>query len=181
VPTYAAFLRGINLGGRRVTSADLRRHVEALGFTDVATFRASGNVILGAPGGEALDALARRLEAGLEAALGYAVPVYARTAAELRAMAAHEPFDPQLVAASKGRLQVALLSAKPSAAARRQALAHATDADRLALRGTELYWLPSGAMLDSALDLKALAAVLGAWTLRTKGTIDQIAARYFPR
>ncbi|HYV14948.1 MAG TPA: DUF1697 domain-containing protein [Conexibacter sp.] len=179
MPRYAAFLRGMNLGRRRLANATLRAHVEALGFTDVATFRASGNVILSAAEGESIEDVARRLEAGLEQALDYAVPVFARDARQLRSIAAHEPFDADLVAAAKGKLQVMLLSAAPTAATRRQVLAHATDDDRLALRGCELYWLPSGGILDSPLDLKAIAALLGSATMRTKGTIDLIAARHF--
>ena len=54
----------------------------------------------------------------------------------------------------------------------------AGEEDRLALRGSELYWLPSGGMRDSGLDLRALEAGLGPWTMRTKGTIEQIAARH---
>jgi hypothetical protein len=83
------------------------------------------------------------------------------------------------VAASKGKLQIMLLGKKPGAPATKQALALATDEDRLAIHGRELYWLPSGGMSDSALDLKAIERLLGAGTIRTKGTIDQIAARYF--
>jgi uncharacterized protein (DUF1697 family) len=179
MPRYAAFLRGMNLGSRRIANADLRRHVEALGFADVATFRASGNVIFDADGGEALDAIARRLEEGLEQALGYAVPAFARSARQLRAMAACEPFDAELVAAAKGKLQVSLLSAKPTATARARVLALATDDDRLALHGTELYWLPSGGILDTALDLGLIDELLGRCTRRTKGTIDLIAAKHF--
>ena len=179
MPRYAAFLRGMNLGNRRIANADLRTHVEALGFEDVATFRASGNVIFDADGSEARETIARRLEEGLEQALGYAVPVYARTAQELVAMAAYEPFDAELVAAAKGKLQVSLLTAEPTAATAEQVLAFATDDDRLALRGSELYWLPSGGILDSPLDLVAIDKLLGRCTRRTKGTIDLIAAKHF--
>jgi uncharacterized protein (DUF1697 family) len=179
MPRYAAFLRGMNLGGRRIVNDDLRAHVAAIGFEDVATFRASGNVIFTAPGREPAQQVADRLEAELGRALGYDVPVFLRTDEQVRGMAAHEPFAADLVAASKGKLQVSLLLAKPSAAARKQALALATDEDRLAIRDAELYWLPSGGLLDSALDLKAIAKLLGATTTRTKGTIDLIAAKHF--
>ena len=54
-----------------------------------------------------------------------------------------------------------------------------TDEDRLALDGRELYWLPSGGISDSALDLTAIERTLGAITIRTKTTVEQIAAKYF--
>jgi uncharacterized protein (DUF1697 family) len=174
---YVAFLRGMNLGGRRIINDDLRSHFEALGCDGVATFRASGNVIF--TSAEAPGKLTSRLEAGLADALGYEVPVFLRSAQELLAIAAHRPFEPKLIDASKGKLQVALLVKKPSAAAAEKALAMSSEADRLAIEGRELYWLPEGGLSDSELDLKALAAELGPTTIRTEGTIDQIAAKYF--
>jgi uncharacterized protein (DUF1697 family) len=45
-----AFLRAINVGGHTVTMETLRAQFLALGFADVETFIASGNVIYTAPG-----------------------------------------------------------------------------------------------------------------------------------
>lgn len=44
--TRAAFLRAVNVGGRRVTNDELRALVEEAGVGDVATYRASGNLLL---------------------------------------------------------------------------------------------------------------------------------------
>jgi uncharacterized protein (DUF1697 family) len=175
---YVAFLGGMNLGGRRITNEELRAHFEALGCADVATFRASGNVIFGADG-EELAALTARLEAGLRESLGYEVPVFLRSGDEVRRAAASEPFDAKLVEASAGKLQVALLREAPSPSARKKAMALSTDDDRLAIEARELYWLPRGGISESELDLKAIGAILGPTTIRTKGTIDQIAAKHF--
>jgi len=179
MPRYAAFLRGMNLGRRRIQNADLARHVSALGFEDVATFRASGNVIFSAHEDEPIAALAQRLEAGLSAALAYDVPVFARDAERMRAIAAHAPFDADELAASKGKPQVVLLGGRPSASARRAALALAPERDRFAFDGAELHWLPSSGLADTELDLGALAQLVGPTTVRTKGTIELIAARWF--
>lgn len=174
---YVAFLRGMNLGNRRLKNPELKAEFERLGFAEVATFRASGNVVFEAGRvGEA--ALAKKVEAGLADGLGYEVPVFLRSVAEVAAIVAHRPFSAKAVAASKGKLQVELLASKPSAKARRDALALATDEDRLAIAGRELYWLPNGGISDSDLDLKALDRALGKGTTRTMGTIEQIAARY---
>ena len=174
---YAAFLRGINVTGRRTGNPELRARIEELGFEEVSLFRASGNVILEATG--RAPEIARRIEQGLAASLGYEVPTYLRSASQLRAIAAHEPFDPKLVAASKGKLQVAMLPARPSKAKQERALALATEEDRLAISDRELYWLPSGRMMETTLDLKAAEKLLGPWTMRTKGTVEQIAGKYF--
>jgi len=175
---YVAFLRGMNLGGRRIKNEELRRHFEEMGFEEVATFRASGNVVFASPNREAETKLAQRVEAKLDERLGYDVPVFLRSIEEVAAIAARQPFDPKLVEKSQGKLQVSLLMKKPSAAAKKKVLALATDEDLLAIEGRELYWLPSGGLLESDLDLKAIQSLLGADTRRTMGTIEQIAAKY---
>jgi uncharacterized protein (DUF1697 family) len=175
---YVAFLRGMNLGGRRIKNEQLQKEFEALGMDDAACFRASGNVIFSA--GEADETkLVRRIEAGLGEALGYEVPVYLRGEDELRAIAACEPFKPGVLKTSKGKLQIAFLPAAPKAGKRKLVLALSTDDDRLAIDGRQLYWLPKGGLSESNLDLGAIAAALGPITIRTKGTVEQIAAKYF--
>jgi uncharacterized protein (DUF1697 family) len=177
VERYVAFLRGMNLGGRRIKNDELRRRFEELGMSEVSCFRASGNVLFALEERDE-ESVRERLEAGLGKSLGYKVPVFLRNAAELRAVAAEEPFDPKLVGASKGKPQIAFLPAKPETEARKQALSLSSDADRLVVQGRELYWLPSGGISESALDLKTLESTLGPWTMRTKGTVNQIAAKY---
>lgn len=135
---YVAFLRGMNLGKRRIKNEELRAEFEALGFEEVATFRASGNVIFAAARKKSEGALTKEVEAGLGEALGYEVPVYLRSCEEVAAIAAEEPFEAKAVAASKGKLQVLLLAKKPTAAARRKVLALATEEDSLALSAREL-------------------------------------------
>lgn len=174
---FVAFLRGMNLGGRRIANQELRRHFEAMGFQEVATFRASGNVIFSAAKREAEAKLAGRVEAELGERLGYEVPVFLRSGEEVAAVATREPFDAEAVARSKGKLQVSFLRREPSAAARTKALALASDKDLLAIEGRELYWLPSGGISESDLDLRAIDAALGAGTMRTMGTVEQIAVK----
>jgi uncharacterized protein (DUF1697 family) len=175
---YVAFLRGMNLGGRRIKNDELRRHFEEIGFEEVATFRASGNVIFSAAGREAEGKLAERVEAELDERLGYEVPVFLRNIKEVAAIAARQPFDSKRVEESKGKLQVSLLKKKPRAAAKKKVLAMAGEEDLLAIEGCELYWLPGGGLLESDLDLKAIEALLGTDTRRTMGTIEQIASKY---
>jgi len=176
---FAAFLRGINIGDRRVKNDALRLCCEEMGFAEVAIFRASGNVVLDTDGASGVEEVARRLEAGLADALGFEAPVFLRTAAQVRAIARHQPFEEGQLEASAGKAQVSLLAKTPGAATRKKVLALATADDRLAIRGRELYWLPPGRMSDSELDLKSIGRLLGPSTMRTKGTIEQIAAKHF--
>jgi uncharacterized protein (DUF1697 family) len=175
---YVAFLRGMNVGGHRVSSDELRSLFAGLGFENVASFRTSGNVIFEA-GRLDEEQLAAHVEKGLAKELGYEVPVFARTSREVQAIAAYQPFDQKLIEVSAGKLQVTLLAKKPAKKARADVLELSNDEDRLVIHGRELYWLPSGGILDSALDLKAITMLLGQSTTRTKGTIDLIAAKFF--
>ncbi|MBS3941721.1 MAG: DUF1697 domain-containing protein [Actinobacteria bacterium] len=176
MPTYAAFLRSINVTGRRVKMAALVAAVEGAGFGDVATFQATGNVLFSAPRSARGD-LEHRLETALGDALGFEVPTYVRTAAELRAVADLEPFPAAEVAASEGRLQVFFLRSPLSGRQRGEVMAHATEADRLAVHGRELYWLPHGDLSDSRLNAGSLARITGPKTLRTKRAVDRFAVR----
>jgi uncharacterized protein (DUF1697 family) len=175
---YAAFLRGMNVGGHRISNIELGARFQELRFSEVSTFRASGNVIFAATD-EPPSEIAARIETGLEAALGYAVPVFLRSAKEVLEIAAEQPFAESLIEASKGKLQVMMLSCTPSASARKKVLALASDEDRLTFGERELYWLPSGGMLDSELDLKLIGKLLGSTTTRTKNTVEQLASKYF--
>ena len=62
---YAAFLRGVNLGKRTVKSAELKAAFEAMGFGNVKTLLASGNVLFDA---KSAKGLREKIESGLEQA-----------------------------------------------------------------------------------------------------------------
>jgi uncharacterized protein (DUF1697 family) len=171
VPRYAAFLRGINVGGTRITKDNLCAPFTALGFENVTTFRASGNVIFDGPR-EPAAALAQRIEEQLASELGFTKAVtFIRTAAEMKALEAEKPIP----RAPGQKLHVMFCLKKPAAAV----LELATESDPLVIGKRELYWGPEGRMTDSELDLKAVEKLIGPTTTRTKDTVDQIAARYF--
>jgi uncharacterized protein (DUF1697 family) len=178
VERYVAFLRGMNLGKRRIKNPELVEHFEGMGLEDVATFRASGNVVFIDPTSEAESKLQKRLEAELDERLGYDVAVFLRSAEEVAAIAAREPFDGKAIKASKGKPQVVLLGRKPSAKAKKAVLALAPEGDLMVVEGRELHWLPTVGLSETELDTKALDAALGKGTTRTAGTIEQIAAKY---
>lgn len=175
---YVAFLRGMNLGNRRIKSPELVAHFEAMGLEGVATFRASGNVVFVDPAGEAESKLQARIEAELDERLGYDVAVFLRSAKEVRAIAAREPFEAQAITASKGKPQVVLLGRKPSVKAKKAVLDLAPEGDLMVIEGRELHWLPTVGLSETEVDTKALDAALGKGTTRTAGTIEQIAAKY---
>jgi uncharacterized protein (DUF1697 family) len=177
VPRHVAFLRAINVGGRRASRDQLTTCLESLEFENVTTFRASGNLIFDASSGSQA-AVTKRIDQALTESLGYDVRAFLRTAAEVRAIAALDPFPPKVVNASAGKLQVALLAEPPPIGARDEVLAMATDADRLVIEGRELYWLPSGGQMQTDLNLRALDRLVGENTRRTKGMIEEIAQKF---
>ncbi len=107
---YVAFLRGINVGGRTVKMAELKKAFESLGFRNVRTVLASGNVVFDAAGPER-KALARKIEEALEKRWGFAIPVVLRAADELRALDAADPFK-GIVVTPETRLYITFLGEK---------------------------------------------------------------------
>lgn len=174
-PVWVAFLRGMNLGRRRITNDALCAAFADLGCEAPTAFLASGNVIFGADA-EDPDRLTARLESGLAGALGYEVPTLLRRDHRVRAIANRRPFaDAEL--ARGGKPQVLLFRGEPSAAARETVLELDSADDRLVLDARELYWLPRGGILDSELDLGAIERALGPTTMRTLRTLERLAAK----
>lgn len=114
---YLAFLRGINLGGRTVKMDALRQVFTALGFEQVKTLIASGNVSFFAPRTDP-NKLTTTIEAALAKRFGFSIPVIIRTAKSMEALVAARPFGRVRVTPSTG-LWVTLFaqpgsSAKPT-------------------------------------------------------------------
>ncbi|MCP4807701.1 MAG: DUF1697 domain-containing protein [Proteobacteria bacterium] len=155
----------MNVGGRRITNAELAEIFTGMGFADVALYRASGNVMFKGASDEAA------IESGLQKALDYEVRTFVRSADELAAITS--PFSEEQHA-PRGKLQVTFLKSVPDAATIAAALAFASDDDLLAIVGRELYWLPRTGISTSDLDHKGLHKVLGLGTTRTMGTVQNI-------
>jgi uncharacterized protein (DUF1697 family) len=177
ITRVVAFLRAINVGGRNVKMAELRRHFEALGLTDVETFIASGNVIF-TPRTTNTKALEKKIEARLRAALGYEVHTFVRTLADVAAIARYEPFDHSRMQ-SAGALYVGFLAEPLGAAGTKAVMAMKTAIDEFHVHGRELYWLcqqgQSQSTFSNARFEKTLAVRA---TFRGARTVAQLAARY---
>lgn len=106
---YVAFLRGINIGGRRVLMDDLQKVFEALGFTDIKTLIASGNVAFTALEIDEKD-LQQKIEKALEKFFGFTILVILRTMDEIDKLIKVEPF--KRIEIEPGiRLQITFFSA----------------------------------------------------------------------
>jgi uncharacterized protein (DUF1697 family) len=158
---YVALLRGINVGGHRVAMADLRAHIEALNLRDVKTFIASGNVIFDAPASVTPAALEQRIEAHLLNVLGYAVPTFVRTPAELARTAQHRPFAAADTDPPAHTVHVGFLRETPPLTLERDLQARHTAKDAFAIRDRELFWLIRGKTMDSLVTWQKLEKALG--------------------
>jgi uncharacterized protein (DUF1697 family) len=86
-----ALLRAVNVGGTgKLPMSDLKAMCEELGFADVRTYIASGNVVFTSRKSEA--AVKSALEKQLEAYAGKPVGVLVRTADEMAKILADNPF-----------------------------------------------------------------------------------------
>lgn len=91
---WVALLRGVNVGGVTIRSADLGALFDDLGFTGVRTVLASGNVAFTAPEAAARrGALKARIEGALGERFGYDAWIVLVLHDELRAAVAAFPFD----------------------------------------------------------------------------------------
>ncbi len=88
-----AFLRGINVGGHTVTKTILQDAFVSLGFMNVSTYKQSGNVIF--ESATDIGTIKTQIQNGRHSILGYDVPAFIRTIAELKNILNSMPFKDQ--------------------------------------------------------------------------------------
>jgi uncharacterized protein (DUF1697 family) len=89
---YVAFLRGINVGGKKpIKMKELAAVISAAGFHNVRTYIASGNVILESAAKDS-SRVARKIERHLLKAFNCEITVMVRTIDELRRLIKLNPF-----------------------------------------------------------------------------------------
>jgi uncharacterized protein (DUF1697 family) len=166
-----AFLRAVNVGGRTVKMDALREALTGIGLANVRTVIASGNVLFDSD--EDPVTLEARIERCLADTFGFEVATFTRSADEMAAIAAREPFpEAHWVARS-----VALLKAPPSAEAAARVLGFASENDALQILGREVHWACRTRTSDSKLSGAALEKALSApATVRNVTTIAKLAA-----
>ena len=157
---FVALLRAINVGGRIVKMQALRGHFEMLGFSQVTTVIASGNVIFESPDTDAA-ALEQRIESHLRAVLGYDVATFLRTPAEMHAAATHDAFPGAGAGEAGFPLYVAFTRSPVSAAAERALMEYRTAVDDFHVNGREVYWACRTGMGQSAFTGARLEKILG--------------------
>ncbi len=112
---YVAFLRGINVGGHKpVKMEELKKAFESIGFQNVKTLLASGNVLF-ETSETGTDNLIKQIEGKLEKEFGHEIGVLLRTIEEIQNLADADPFK-NIKVTPQTRFYVAFLSEKPKSA-----------------------------------------------------------------
>ncbi len=178
MPKFIAFLRAINVGGHVVKMEQLRQLFAALGFANVETFIASGNVIFETKSKDT-NALQRQIEKHLHRALGYEVATLVRTLEEIDHIANYRPFAESELKRPGNTLFVGFIADNPSKAASQKVEALATDVDDLKVTGREVYWLLHAPFSDSKIAGPILERTLGTKvTFRNINTLRRILKKY---
>lgn len=176
-----ALLRGLNVGGHTVRMVALREIFEDLGFQEVATFIASGNVIFESEEAD-LAALERRIEVGLRSELGYDVATFVRSCAELKSIAERDPFHDTKVDRDGAALHVAFTRAPVAGPIREAVLELRRDTDDFRVEGREIYWLREGGRISDSPVGVAFGRALGPEsTMRNINTVRRMVAKYCGR
>lgn len=89
---YIALLRGINVGSHSVKMERLRELFKELGLQNVRSYINSGNLFFDTNDSDRTK-LSSNIEQHLRAALGFEVPTFLRTPAELESLLAQKPFQ----------------------------------------------------------------------------------------
>lgn len=165
-----AFLRSINVGGRRVAKEQLIEVFTALGFADVDTFLASGNVLFG--DGPAVTE--EDLQDALRDTLGFDVPTTVRGRHDLAVLADSAPFPADVLSGAAGKPQVILLFEELRAEAAQAVADRSCPEDRLVPAGTAVHWLPAEGVSGTGLAARELEDLVGLHTVRTANTIQRL-------
>ncbi len=162
---YVALLRAVNVGGTgKLPMTTLASLCGAAGFERVRTYIASGNVVFTSRARE--SAVKRALESRLAEYAGRPMSVLVRTADEMAAVLAANPFADE----APNRTVAIFLDATPP----KDAIAKATNVkdERLALGAREIYVAYGRGMADSRLKIPGAEA----GTARNMNTVAKLAA-----
>lgn len=169
---YVALLRGVNVGGVTVRMAELAEVVRGLGYDDVVTVLASGNVLFSTT--ESAATAKGRLEAALRERFGYEAWVHVVTQDAVRAIVAAYPFP-----RAADRHAYVVVVAKPEVRTGLLAVELDPAVEQVAEGDGVLYWsTPKGSTLDSAMGKAQGSGRHKPWlTTRNLNTLEKLLER----
>jgi uncharacterized protein (DUF1697 family) len=168
---YVALLRGVNVGGVNMKMADLADVVRGLGYENVKTVLASGNVLFDAQ--DAAAASKDKLEAALRERFGYEAWVHVLTADAMQKIVDAYPYTR---AADRHAYVVFIL--KPEVTDELLAVSLDPKVEQASAGDGVVYWtVPKGDTLESAMGKAQAAARHKPWlTTRNLNTVEKLTA-----
>lgn len=169
---YAAFLRGINVGGKTIIKMEeLRKAFSSLGLTDVKTYIQSGNVVFETDETDEAK-LTKQIENAVETNF-FKTPVMIRSIDEIKDAIANNPFaDEQF---EDKLFHIVFLAEKLSDEKAEMLLSNNRDTEKFAVRNREVYCLLRDGVADSLLGKKFIDNKLKvAATARNWRTVNKI-------
>jgi len=178
MPQYIAFLRGINVGGHRVKMDRLRELFEGIGLRDVSTFIGSGNVVFSADSSD-VRCLRAEIERCLADGLGYDVPTFLRTPAQLSEIVPVEPLEAVESGQSQPSAYVIFLHAPATAEMRSALEGLSSEMDEFRFSGAEVFWLIQGKLSESPLFSSGLEQAFRgeSTTMRNMNTLRRLVSK----
>jgi len=178
MPKYVASLRAVNVGGHIIKMEHLRQLFQAMEFSNVQTFIASGNVIFDSTSRNTRT-LERKIEKLLGETFGYQVDTFVRSISELAEIAQYKPFHDSELKADGNVLYIAFTSEEPNAESKRKLLTFTNEVDDFQVYGREVYCLARKKIGESKFSGAQLERTLGmAATVRNANTVKRLAAKY---
>jgi len=169
VAVWVGLLRAVNVGGRKLSMSSVVEVVTAAGGADARTYLQSGNVVFSSS-----RRVADGLSAALSAAAGFDVPVLLRSAKDLAAVVAGQPFE-----GPESAWHVTFLASKPRSASTLDPSGYGSDS--FAVVGREVYLrTPNGygrTKLTNALFERKLGVVATTRNWRTVSALAEMATR----
>ncbi|MEO6533572.1 MAG: DUF1697 domain-containing protein [Pseudolysinimonas sp.] len=166
---YVALLRGVNVGGISIKMADLAELVRGLGYTDVKTVLASGNVLFTTS--DAASTAKETLESALRERFGYEAWVQVLTVDAIRKIIAAYPYP-----RSADRHAYVVFAMTPEVRAELLAVKLDPAIEQASAGNGVIYWsVPKGSTLDSAMGKAQSAARHKPWlTTRNLNTLEKL-------
>ena len=169
--TYVAFLRGVNLGpNNKISMPALRAMAEDLGYTDVATYINSGNLIISSPKNAAT--VEQEIVKAIKDTFGRPIDVAVRTPAQLEKLLAENPYPD----GNPSQVTVAFLTIAPAADAKQKVAAVAKDYEPFTFSGQQVYVNYSQGIGKSKLAEKFSAIIGVSSTVRNIRTLEKVLA-----
>jgi uncharacterized protein (DUF1697 family) len=171
VATYLAFLRGVNLGPtNKISMPQLRAMAEDLGYTDVATYINSGNLIISSAKNAAT--VEREISDAIKKTFGRSIDVTVRTPAQLKKILAENPYPD----GNPSQVTVAFLTKMPAADAKEKVAAVAKGYEPFTFSGQQVYVNYSKGIGRSKLAEKFSDIIGVSSTVRNIRTVEKVLA-----